>query len=152
MLLLAVLLMGCSGDYMHSYQSVGGAWSKCDTLSFPANWYRSVGGQQLDIYLGVRYTTAYPYKNLCVQLEAVSANDSLLSCDTICCDIYDDAGYRNGTTAGVLYQADFFVSTVSLQDSCYFRLQHMMQDSLLSGVYDIGIRVVSPYRRRYAGN
>ena len=66
-LLLAVMLMGCSGDYMHSYQSVGGAWSKCDTLSFPANWYRNVGGQPLDIYLGVRYTTAYPYKNLCVQ-------------------------------------------------------------------------------------
>ncbi len=151
LLLATVLLAGCGGNYMHSYQSVGGAWDKELSLSFESNGLLNGAPASLGLYVGVRYSTAYPYKNLCLQVETFTGSDSLLSCDTVCCNIYDDKGNRSGTTAGTLYQAEFYAAEVPVSDSCKFRLRHIMQDSLLQGVYDVGVRIASPCRHQCEG-
>ena len=73
------------------------------------------------------------------------ADTLLLSVDTLHCQIYDDSGYRLGSTAGSLYQNvsnDVFVEA-SPSDTLMLRLSHIMSDESLAGVCDVGLRLTS---------
>lgn len=147
----AAVLCAC-GNYEHKYLSVGGAWHREQALSFEENLQALDEARTLDLYVGLRYSAAYPYKSLWVQVETLAGGDSVISRDTVCCDIYGDNGRRGGSTAGTLYQAEFFAASVNAlwRDVHAVRLQHIMQDSLLQGVYDVGIRLSSPCQRQCA--
>lgn len=138
--LFAMAVGGCS--LSHDYRSTGGAWHKSDTLLFGHHIDTEVDNL-VDVFAGIRYSAAYPYKDLWLQIDVV-AGDSLVSRDSICCDIYDENGRRNGTTAGILYQEEYFVSSIEIPYCQPFdiRLTHLMGDTLLQGVYNVGIRLV----------
>ncbi len=108
LLLLGALLASCDGSLSHSYRSVGGAWHRGDTLVFD-QLFEWEGPNPTELFAGVRYSASYPYKNLCLLVEVVSGCDSVFQRDTLCCDLYDDDGRRNGATAGTLYQSEYFV-------------------------------------------
>ena len=144
----ALLLAACDGTLHHCYRSVGGAWHKSDTVEFSLP---IAAGDSLELYVGVRCSSAYAYKDLWLQVGCF-AGDTLVGCDTLCCPIFDKDGRRNGSTAGVLYQSEYFfkVQKFAGDRPRAVRLHHLMSDSLLRGVYDVGVRLASPGRHRCA--
>ena len=153
LLLLGVLLLSCGGYSLHTYQSVGGEWHRGRSLAFVQDSAFSSAADSLALYVGVRYSAAYEYKNLCLQVTTLDAGDSIILCDTVCCDIYDNAGLRRGSTAGALYQAEYYVASLPVSNGAAhtISLQHIMQDSLLQGIYDVGIKLVPLGRHLCAG-
>ena len=146
--LLAVLaLVSCDGTVYQSFKQVSSSsWSPKDTVSFV---YEGVnkpgsGGTALKMSAQVRYNTDYKYKNLIMRVETIRIADSLLlSVDTLHCQIYDDSGYRLGSTAGSLYQNvsnDVFIEA-SPSDTLMLRLSHIMSDESLAGVCDVGLKL-----------
>ncbi len=153
-LLVAVLclLLSCSGYSLHNYQSVGGGWHKGCSLAFVQDSATLCAADSLDLYVGLRYDASYKYKNLCMRVESFAAGDSLMFSDTLCCDIFDETGRRNGSTAGTLYQAEFYAFPIERPHcgSHTIRLQHVMRDTLLQGVYDVGVKLVPRGRHQCA--
>lgn len=150
-LLTVLLLMSCGEYSLHSYHSVGGEWYKGNSFAFMQDSALHSGADSVDLYVGVRYSAAYKYKNLCMLVAISAGGGSVLFCDTVCCDIYDDAGYRNGSTAGALYQAEYYVASLPWNNIHTICLQHIMRDSILQGVYDVGVKLVPRGRHLYAG-
>ena len=146
--LLAVLaLVSCDGTVYQSFKQVSSSsWSPKDTVSFV---YEGVnkpgsGGTAHKMSAQVRYNTDYKYKNLIMRVETIRISDTLLlSVDTLHCQIYDDSGYRLGSTAGSLYQNvsnDVFIEA-SPSDTLMLRLSHIMSDESLAGVCDVGLKL-----------
>ena len=146
--LLAVLaLVSCDGTVFQSFKQVSSSsWSPKDTVSFV---YEGVnkpgsGGTALKMSAQVRYNADYKYKNLIMRVETIRIADTLLlSVDTLHCQIYDDSGYRLGSTAGSLYQNvsnDVFIEA-SPSDTLMLRLSHIMSDESLAGVCDVGLKL-----------
>ncbi len=150
--MLAVLLLAsCDGTLYHSYRSVGGEWHRSDTIEF----FPPFDGEcpaPMGLFVGVRYSSSFSYRNLWLQVEKV-ADDSVVWRDTLCCAMFDNDGRRNGSTAGVLYQLESPAGVQNLlcDKPCIVRITHIMNDTLLRGVYDVGIRFASPGRHRCAG-
>lgn len=146
-------LFSCDGSLVHSYRSVGGEWHKGDTVLL-ADTLIYDAPDFVELFAGVRCSAAYRYKDLWLLVEVLSADaGSVVSRDTVRCAIYDDDGRLNGATAGVLYQTEHYVTSLgtSYCNPFHIRLTHLMSDSLLHGVYDVGVRLVSPCRRLFAG-
>ena len=143
LLLAVVMLASCDTTVYHRFEPVvGDSWVAGDTLSF---LYEG-SGRVLDsaaVEVQFRYAARYKYKNLCVRVETHNAEGNLLSADTLCCEIYDDAGRRLGSTAGAMYQNRS--NTVALPASCadtlLFKVSHVMNEETLAGVFDVGLRV-----------
>lgn len=145
LLLLVLLLLSCGGYSLHSYKSVGGEWYASDSLLFAVGDSVPTG----DLFVGVRYGAEYCYSNLFLQVTTI-AGDTVLSCDTVRCNIFDEKGHRNGSTAGALYQAEFFVA--SIEGARSIIIKHAMSDTLLRGVYDVGVKFAPRGRHQCAGN
>ena len=149
MLLLAALaLASCDGTVYHSFKQVDSkAWSPSDTLSFVYEGTgRSGDDAALKLSAQVRYDTGYKYKNLLMRVETLRmADTTLLSVDTLCCRIYDDAGRRLGSTTGSIYQngSNEVVVDALPTDTLMLRLSHIMADNSLAGVYDVGVKLTS---------
>lgn len=141
LLVVALVLLSCGGYSLHNYQSVGGSWARGHSLAFVQDLSSQAGADSLNLFVGVRYSASYEYKNLWLQVDTYAGDDSLMLRDTLCCAIYDDKGRRNGSTAGTLYQAEFYVAPVPHNCIHTIRLQHIMQDTLLRGVYDVGVKL-----------
>lgn len=123
---------------------MNGEWHKNDTLTF-SDIVGSEDSNPLDLFIGVRYNADYLYKELWLQIVAFS-DEGMISCDTLCCDIFDGSGHRKGTTAGAIYQAEFFAGNVQIPHDKDYKLQiaPLTTDSVLHGIYDIGIRLAIP--------
>lgn len=154
-MLLAVMLLlySCDGSLVHSYRSTGGEWHRNDTLAFEnIRLYKEM--PSIGLYAGVRCSAAYPYKDLWLQVELLCGDSAAVVLrDTVQCAIYDTDGRHHGTTAGTLYQSEHFVDSLELPHNTAFdvRITHLMRDTLLRGVYDVGIRLASPCRHLSAG-
>ena len=150
-LLLAVLLLAsCDGAVYHRFEQVSNeGWSHADTLSFvyEGSTILSSGKDVAPIAmtLNVRYGAGYKYSNLYVLVESFKADSLLLSSDTLCCPIYDERGRRLGSTAGSIYQNKS--QTVPLQATCadtlVFKVSHLMNDTFLQEVLDVGLKLTS---------
>lgn len=150
---VVLLLSSCDGSLVHSYRSTGGEWHRNDTLVFTNTLlYKEVSSMEL--YAGVRCSAAYPYKDLWLQVELLCGDSATVVLrDTVQCAIYDTDGRHHGTTAGTLYQSEHFVTSLELPHNTPFdvRITHLMGDTLLRGVYDVGIRLASPCRHQSEG-
>ena len=69
LLLVSALLLACGEHSLHSYQSVGGEWPRGRSLAFVHDSALCRGTDSLALYVGVRYNTAYKYRNLCILLK-----------------------------------------------------------------------------------
>ena len=150
LLLLAVLLLAsCDGTVYHRFEHVDSdGWSPADTLSFVYEGSAVSSGKEsspMAMTLNVRYGAGYKYRNLYVLVESFKADSSLLSSDTLCCPIYDERGRRLGSTAGSIYQNKS--QTVPLLATCadtlVFKVSHLMNDTFLQEVLDIGLKLTS---------
>lgn len=148
LLLTVLVLASCDGTVYHSFKQVSNkAWSPSDTLSFVYEGVDGRGdGNALKICAQIRHNAGYRYKNLLLRVETMDMCDSsLVSVDTLCCRIFDDSGRRLGSTAGTLYQnsSGEIIVDASPSDTLLMRLSHIMADSTLAGVCDVGIKLTS---------
>lgn len=149
MVLLA--LASCDNRY-HRYLSVGGAWSRNDTLTFVCPIF--CGDASFSAYAGVRCMPSYPYKQLLLRVELETTPPSRTLVDTVQCDIFAADGRWNGSTAGLMHQLDFYMADYDLPacDTVTLRVTHVMDDDTLQGVCDVGLRLSDCDRHRCAGN
>ena len=146
LLFAAVLLASCDGTVYHRFEQVESAgWSGCDTLSF---LYEGNGVLADDagvaLAVQVRYAAAYKYRNLCMRVESCRACGEQLSVDTLCCAVYDEEGRRLGSTAGAMYQngsEQVVIPAALCADTLIFKVSHMMDEDILCGVYDVGLKL-----------
>ena len=149
LLFVAVLLAlaSCSGTRYHEFKSVDcSSWSRSDTLCFLFDRTYENVSTEYELSLEVRTDASYSYKNFVARVEILSAADNtLLATDTLCCEIFDDNGNRNGATAGMLYQVDGVAVRLAPGDSdtLLMRVSHIMDEWELSGVCDVGLRACS---------
>ena len=94
------------------------------------------------LYVDTRTTAGYPYKEILLSVEALDTLGVVFYKDTLTCAVYDDKGRRAGRTAGILYQQSIEPINVFLPyQKSVFRVMHLMPDSLLCGVSDVGIKL-----------
>lgn len=142
-ILLLVLLSACTGTFYHRFYPVENAlWAKTDTLEYIFSGSQS-GNQVYCINADVRVRASYRYKDLLMGVKVVTSDGSQLVSDTLVCNVYDDNGRREGTTAGLLYQLSSNSTLVNpvVADSLVIRLSHVMGCDTLDGVTDVGIRI-----------
>ena len=147
LLLSAVLMASCDGTVYNRFGAVeGSSWSKRDTLSFLYEGTGKAAGAHLNLEVQVRYNSGYRYKNLNLRVETARFSDStLISVDTLCCRVFDDDGRRLGSTAGAIYQgcSGGVDIAASPADTLLLRVSHIMADSCLAGVCDVGVRLAT---------
>ena len=146
LLSLVVLLVSCDATVYHHFLPVdNGGWGAKDTLTYV--YEPSTGtsaGCDAEIVAQVRYGADYRYKDLCVRIETLKAVDgTLLSVDTLLCQMYDGRGRRMGATAGAMYQngSSAVVIPVSLADTLLLKLAHIMAGDTVKDVYDVGLQL-----------
>ena len=141
-----ILLTACGENVVYShYEAVEGrGWRKNDPLSFTSTV--TVPDKSLEVYVDVRHGNNYPYRNLALSLASMlsSPADSLVRTDTLRLMLADSEGRWTGEGLANLYHNASYVATVRLDTpaTCRFVLLPVMQDSLLQGVSDVGVRMV----------
>ncbi len=149
LLLLAVLLLAsCDGTLYHRFEQVDDAgWAATDTLQFVYEGADATfDGSAVELSLQVRYAAAYKYKNLCMRVETFRVSDTtLLSIDTLCCQMYSDDGRRLGSTAGTMYQnaSNIVDIAASPSDTLLLRVVNIMPEDCLPNVFDVGVRLAA---------
>lgn len=142
---LLFALCSCDGTVMHTFgSSVGNAWLRNDTVMYIYDGSDHSSGE-LELSVEAITLASYRYKNLILQAECRNSRDSLLSTDTFAIEVFDDEGWRNGATVGLLYQLKSAARPVSFPagDSIRIFLNHIMPTDTLVGVTDIGVRLKS---------
>jgi gliding motility-associated lipoprotein GldH len=142
-LVMLFLICACDGTLFHSFSSLDGVWERDSAVVFAyGNPYHSSDVCALQVEM--RTDASYCYKNLVVRADIFNRSDSLLSSDTLAVPVYGNEGHRIGATAGMLYQqkSDARLQSISFRDSVTIRLYHLMPDTALKGVYDVGVRLV----------
>lgn len=143
-LVLCCILSGCRKDtrYHHYCHIPMGEWGRADTLVYrlPQTFtYHTFG-----LEIGVRNTETYPYRDL--WLAVIHPLSPAIHPDTVRLWLADDQGNWNGEgTANSLYQYTQFAGTIT----CYpadsvLQIVHLMGDSILSGVSDVGMKLTLP--------
>lgn len=142
LLVFSLLCCSCEGVLFHDFCSVGtSGWNRNDTLEYI---YEKdfVKDSALLLYVDTRTTAGYPYKEILLSVEALDTLGVVFYKDTLTCAVYDDKGRRAGRTAGILYQQSIEPINVFLPyQKSVFRVMHLMPDSLLCGVSDVGIKL-----------
>ncbi len=145
-LILAVTLVwtACqSNTIYHSYQPVPTeGWAKSDTLVYTLPDSIATGTYALEI--GIRYGTAYPYRDLWLTI-AHNLQDSLTySTDTLQVFLADEKGKRTENSPSGLFQFTCPYSKplpINEKSGRALYIKHFMADSLLVGINDVGIRI-----------
>ena len=146
-MLAAALLVACGKGIVYSdYQAVADeGWRRTDTLSFTA--VTAISGEDLDVYVDVRHGNDYPYRNLTLAMTSIlsTSKDTLICRDTLRLALADDKGRWTGEGFANLYHNSVYVATLRPDTvaTCRFYLLPAMSDSLLKGISDIGVRLVT---------
>lgn len=138
------ILTGCRNSTVyHTYRPTAeSGWPSKDTLfySLPS----SLLPGDFRLHIGIRHTEVYPYKDVWVE---VGCKEHAEKKDTFHLYLADQDGHWHNSTTGRLYQCDFDKGKLSLsaQDSTLYII-HLMSDSLLTGIHDVGIQLSLPGR------
>ncbi len=142
LLVFSLLCCSCEGVLFHDFCSTStDGWSKSDTLEYV---YEKdfVKDSALLLYVDTRTIAGYPYKDILLSVEALDSIGTVFYKDTLICAVYDDAGRRIGKTAGVMYQQSIEPINVFFPyQKTVLHVMHLMPDSFLYGVSDVGIRL-----------
>lgn len=89
--------------------------------------------------IGLRITAAYPFTNLCLQVEQTVEPGRRVRVDTLDCRLYDADGNVLGRGIS-MFQYSFILADVNLQkgDSLHVCVRHVMKREILPGIADIG--------------
>lgn len=143
-MLFWVVCASCRDDRTryHHYQSVGGEWEAHQECLFELPQWQA--GHCYRLLVDVRYTDAYPYRNLALVITHNLSDSTSRQTDTLTCVLRDERGHPTGKGHS-LYQLETFY-TVCQPDSSsghLISLSHGMAGEALPlpGISDVGIRV-----------
>lgn len=142
--LLTALLLCCSCDGVLFYDFCTvdtDGWHRNDVLEYV---YEKDFVKDTTVHFSVdtRTVASYPYKDIVVSVEALDTMGTVFYKDTLTCAVYDDNGRRVGHTVGLMYQQSSESIEILLpHNRTILHVTHLMSDSTLHGVSDIGIRI-----------
>lgn len=140
----AYLVAACDNRTVyHSYQHIPEyGWAKNDTLFYNIPIKDSLASCQLSVE--IRNQDNYPYRNLFLAISYIHpADSSFFITDTIECILADANDKWIGTGIGTLFQSKHnYPRSFSLHKRNYtVKLYHLMKESPLKGLSDIGIKI-----------
>ena len=143
MLLMTWILTACDDNTVyHSYQSTPqGGWKKSDTLFFDIPVKDSL--TQFNLAAEIRNKSNYVYRNLYLVISHNLEDSTVWKTDTLLLILADKEGKWNGTGWGSLFQSELPIGTIAIQHQGNYTLKiiHGMQDEILKGINDIGIKI-----------
>lgn len=141
--MLAVITLSCDRNTLFSenYRIDDRQWSMYD----PARYTCTIGDtvSTFNIDLSVRTSTDYPYRNMYLFIVTTFPSGTTVT-DTLQAMITNERGMWLGRGAGDLreltipYKSNVFFPE---EGEYYFTIIHGMRDTILKGVYDMGIRI-----------
>lgn len=117
------------------------SWSQEQIIDFEFTVSDTSGSY--DLYLQVRNSGAYTYKNIWLFVEIHAPNGSVLK-DTLEIILADNAGRWLGKGIGNVHQMQVpYKQNVQFINRGVFKvsIQHAMRDSTITGVMDLGLRL-----------
>ncbi len=142
-IMLAVITLSCDRNTLFSenYRIDDRQWSMYD----PARYTCTIGDtvSTFNIDLSVRTSTDYPYRNMYLFIVTTFPSGTTVT-DTLQAMITNERGMWLGRGAGDLreltipYKSNVFFPE---EGEYYFTIIHGMRDTILKGVYDMGIRI-----------
>lgn len=142
---IVMLLLACACTTQtryYQYRPVNDkAWHQSDTISFDVQLDDSIHSHQLEV--GMRYTKQYPYQNFKIGVIVLSSDSQFLSTQNIVYQITDEAGNYLGSGQNSLYQltSNPIILSPFAHGSCIILLNQRMNDSIISGIHDVGIKI-----------
>lgn len=140
---VAVVAACTDGTVYHSYRHVRPAgWEKSDTLCFSVP--RVKRGGRYSETVGLRTNGAFPFMSITLMVEQVVVPGNKVKTGMIKCELTD----RNGNVKGYgvsSYQYEFKLADVNLNpgDSLNIRIWHNMKRETLSGISDVGVKIMN---------
>lgn len=142
-LTVIVLLTSCGRNTLYSdvVKMDNAKWSMYDPAGFACNVRDTTGSY--NVSLSVRTSTDYPYRNLYLFVVTTFPSGTSLT-DTVQGILTDEKGEWLGKGAGDIREVVIpFKSNVFFPEAgeYHFRVIHGMRDTVLTGVYDIGMKI-----------
>lgn len=141
LLCAGLLLASCTvSTVYHDYRSLAAAgWRATDTIDFHVPVADSAGLYFLSVE--ARNNNHYPYQSLPLSIACMEGDSLLLYTDTVVLTLASSQGRWEGSGWGGLYQTSQPVVTLSFPRSGMYhvRISHLLPDSIVAGIYDIGI-------------
>lgn len=144
-MLAAVASCARPGTIYHHYVSVDDdGWDTCSYAVFTFDIDSAMSGETIDIDIELRLRPTYSFANLWLEASDNASVPADYAADTLQLRTADDAGVRAGTFAAGLYSLSLpYKHIESVRPGTIgIRLRHLMGQSPLPGVKDVGIRVV----------
>lgn len=144
LILLLILFIACQGNtYYHSYQPVSNAgWKRNDTLFYHLP---SITKGEYNLQIGIRHLESYPYKDIWLEVCHNLQDSTIFQKDTLHLYLADSLGDWQGKGIGGLLQyteeAPLKVEIKESHSNASIHITHLMSDSLLRSIYDVGIQV-----------
>lgn len=142
-LLASCLMTSCNENTVyHSYHSIPyEGWKKSDTLFFHVPLTDSLPKLQLSVE--IRNMSNYAYRNLYLSVSHNIEDSTVWKTDTLLLMLADNRGKWKGTGWGSLFQSTLPFASITVQHpgNYTFKVVHGMQDEILKGVNDIGIKI-----------
>lgn len=133
LLILWLTVSGCQKNtYYHSYQSASTAgWYKNDTLVYSLP--NTINLSDYEFEIGIRHKDTYKYRDLWLTINK----------DTLHLYLADSIGNWKGKGIGNTRQLAFpwDINKLSQDSIAEFHITHIMKDSILPDIQDIGLRI-----------
>lgn len=141
--LLAVMTLSCDSSTLFSdnYRLEDEKWSMYDPARYTCTIEDTVSTYNLD--LTVRTSTEYPYRNMYLFVVTSFPSGTTVT-DTLHVRVADEKGRWLGRGAGDLRELAIpYKSNVYFPEKgeYHFRVIHGMRDTVLKGVYDMGMKI-----------
>ncbi|WP_026166350.1 gliding motility lipoprotein GldH [Bacteroides propionicifaciens] len=143
LLSVIIFLISACSDYKtyHQFYSISqGSWSKTDSLVYEIQNIPEHAALQVE----VRFTSEYPYSDLYLAIRENLSDSTYYKVDTLKLSLTHSDGRSKGSTLGKLYQTSKSYKTINTPQkakSNQIYIYHLMNDSTLVGIEDVGIRV-----------
>ncbi len=126
---------------LHCYRHTpAGGWEQSDALTYKVDTVRQGGVYKFDV--GVRITSAFPYKQLWLVAERRFTNPPESEADTLACSFVDGGGNRNGSgTRAFQYVFRLGEITLAERQTGTVTVRHIMRREILPGITDIGVNI-----------
>jgi gliding motility-associated lipoprotein GldH len=142
-LLLAVTAVACNRSvrYSENYSLEDGKWSMYEPAKYSCAIDDTV--KTYNIALSLRTSPEYPYRNIYLFILTTFPSGTVIT-DTLQAMVTDEKGEWLGRGAGEIRELSIpYKSNVYFPESgeYHFRVIHGMRDTILNGVYDMGMKI-----------
>jgi gliding motility-associated lipoprotein GldH len=143
LLLMAAITLACNRNvkYSENYRLENGRWSMFDPAKYTCTIDDTV--KTYNIQLSLRTSSDYPYRNIYLFIMTTFPSGNVLT-DTLQVRVTDEKGRWLGKGAGDLKELTIpYKSNVYFPEpgDYHFRVIHGMRDTVLNGVYDMGMKI-----------